>query len=1350
MKQIYFISFFLLQAFFSYSQTIRSSISNRHINAFSQDDQGYIWIATAKGLCRYDGYEYKIFYNEKGNANSLPSDNVNDVYVDSRNKMWLTTNSGICRYNPNDMSFVRYPMMNIEKYCLGIIEYGENILTYGLGGIYKIDEQKCVIESCLAIDGQVINSLTVDKKNNLWCTYDKTILCFDASFNLLRKLNLDVELYCSFICDDGDILFGTKAGFLRVNSDTYDIDPFSYPGEMTKMQIKIITSIGEHILLIGTKNQGVLFYDTKENRLISSLEMNMFTEVKSNEISCSFIDKDHNVWLGTFDDGFIVSTENNRVFNTDKKLYHYVYNKFVTRIVEDEDHNLWIGTRYGGLIGYNTHTGIFTEYNSSTFKSFSGFTNNFVQSLFIDGDNRIWIGYDNSLIICRLNGGRIFLLKSYEEVGDVVTITEDANHRIWTGSSIHGITVYNSDMTKYTRLMPSPGTLNNITKIISLSDTKMLFSSYMDNVYTIDINTLRPSLFSDNPDFKAYGKNAITLYENGNYIWIGTYGNGLCQYDKETHQIKSYSLYEGLESDDILSLVEDDNHTLWMSTSFGLSKMELKSGDIQTFLASDGTGGDQFHEKCALKRQNGEIMFGGNHGITEVLPCDIKTSSHQIPVLLEDLKIFNHSIHIGDNDRILDKHISRMNKIVLNHKQNVFSLDFVGLAYDAPQRTNYAYKLEGFDKEWNYVGNFRRASYSNLPAGDYIFEVKAQNRDGVWSDSYKLLSIQMLPAPWLHPSAIVLYIVTLIAIIYGCVYIYVKLKLGKERLIMAEKKVDREKALTQMKINFFTNVSHELRTPLTMVCAPVKLLMEEKKWMEDRDSAFLLGLINNNVERLLKLIDQLLDFDKIVNNTLLLRVSKNDIIQQVKIIIDNYRLYATEKKICIQLECQYNELMIMYDVDKMDKIINNLLFNAMKYTNENGHVKVRIELTKEPDNAFNLPVDNESVYLQISVEDDGIGIDNDDMKYLFERFKRLIHDEQNALSPGGSGIGLNYVKCLVENHKGHIVAKRGEEKGMTFIFILPMDDDAYVSSEYEVTDDNTHNVKPTPDLVTSEETEMFEHVDESADSPSVLVVEDHAEMRMFIRHILRVKYHVITACDGNEGYEKALDCVPDIVISDILMPNMNGYELCGKIKEDSKLCHIPVVLLTAKTMEKDHIEGYLQGADIYLNKPFTPPLLLSVIKNIFANRERQKHLLLVNSGNEDKQEDTVKQELNPLDQRFMNKLYDYINSNLSNSDLNVNLLGRELGFSRTNFYRKVKALTGTTPTDFLRVYRLNRAAELILKEEYSFNEISEMAGFGTQSHFSTSFKKHFGMTPKEYKDKYSNFPGKKRIECDNF
>lgn len=1319
----------------SSSQTIKSSISNQHINGFCEDKYGYMWIATAKGLCKYNGYDYIHYYNNSSNAFSIPSDFITNIYLDSKQELWITTDKGGCKYDYETDKFINltYPELENSPFEYGCFEDKDELFIFGFNGIKIIDKNNFTAKRNKGLPDLIVTTMIEDKNSNIWfgSKMSEAIYFYQKDVNQVEQLSIpsSTEIYCSYKCTNENIWFGTNKGLLIVDVDAKKIIQPEAINEhnqlLSKLRITQIQQMDQSTILIGTENKGAFFYNILSNKLYTAKENNFFPENKSVHITSFYKDSWQNIWMGTFDNGYYFELNSPKRFNKNRKLNAVTDGKFITRIAEDKIGNLWFGTRYDGLIYYDKKNQKETYYNSSNFEPLKKINNNLIQSLYIDSDDNLWIGFYNNIIYCHINNGNIISYTTFQTKSDIMTITEDSMGRIWVGSDSEGIFIY--DLKKKQEMIQIPITnnvWNNVTYITKLKSGEMIFSVYNDGIYIVDPTTLIPRpLFTHKEHLQSLCKRVIFLFEDNNQnLWIGTYGNGAIFYNKNSDNYTYFGSYDGLPSNDILGIVDDKKKNIWLSTSYGLSMFDIKNKTFLNYFYEDGTGGNQFHEKSTMKSSNGLLYFGGNHGITYFDTEDTETQYHPIKVILEDLKILNISEVPDDTDKgVLKKHISQTSSIILNHKQNVFSIDYSAIHLNSNRKINYAYTLNGFDEGWNYVNDHRRATYSNLPAGEYTFNVMAQNPDGTWSNEPTSLLIEVKAAPWASKAAIIAYVLLAIILVYLSIYIYIRLKLSSARIALIEKERESEKEMTAMKIRFFSNISHELRTPLSMIYAPIKKMIENDT--DKPTQQYLLQLVNFNIERLLRLIDQLLDFEKMESDTLIFSVSEVDIAEVIKKLILSFSFHSQEKNIDIKLNIPSDPLNVHIDGDAFLKILNNLLSNAIKYTPDNGHVIIDISIIDEAPSGFKLS-EKAPQYLQVKVIDDGIGMRKEDVKLLFQRHKRF---NENNKSISGKGIGLNYVKRLLEKQNGGIIAQPGEKNGMIFSFIVPINN---IPNKAEELSDVIHSMYEHEILIPKKDVVV------TKEQKTILIVEDNAELKSFLYVLLREEYNVLTASNGVEGYEKAKEEEIDLIVSDVLMPMMNGYELCYKIKNDAELCHIPFIILSAKGLPENLIEGYSQGADIYLNKPFNPEVLNTIIKNAFVNIERRRRSIGQIDINIDNKEEAIGDqetiELNPLDEKFLQSLYQYINKDLSNSELNVTVIGKELGFSRTGFYRKIKALTGHSPNDFLRIYRLNKAAELIIKEEYTISEICDMTGFGTHSYFSSSFKKHFGVSPKDY------------------
>jgi len=1321
----------------------RADLSNDHIYTIAQDSLGFIWAGTANGLCKSYGKSYDLFFHDKKDPQSIPANNISALYVTSDSTLWVATSRGICARRPGRTSFERYTTPDSdtgpEIHVSGFVEYDGHLLIYGYNGLYEADIQNHIITTRLKFDRKELTSATIDSTGYLWVSDGSELLRIDRTLRIVSKSTLTSgkHVLSMITGNSGHLLLGTTDG-LRI----FDIDAnriMTGPRDFDGTAINAITRLNHEAVIVCTSTRGAIIWQEDTDKGTRSYHNIDMTEIPSADITAAMVARDGNIWIGSFDLGLFMVADRKPIFATDSRLKQVLSSMFVTRVTADGNGRLWIGTRYNGVLGFNPADGSHTWYSARTTPWLNDLNSNFVQEMYIDSKGRLWMGYGDALVACDiLTDGRLRQIKAWPRTGNVVTIAEDNSGRIWAGTSEGGIHIIGTDMERQNRIVSTLSGSNNITRIVPLDSSKLIFSVYNDNIYVIDTGTMVSEVLDNR--WQSEWSSAIDLKQDSRgRLWIGTYGNGLLCYNREDGSLRKY--FDFL-SNDIVAVEEDTGGNIWLSSSYGLYRIDGHTGGIRTYLKRDGIGGNQFHEKCRYVNRDGHIYFGGNYGIEEIMPSNVDTTSTRIPIYLTDITL----LHEAGNDttRTINTDATYVNTIELDHDNNAIDLGFTGLCYDAPEHMQYAYMLKGLDDIWIYSGTHNRAVYSNLPAGHYSFMAVVKNSDGHWSEPTHLLDITVREAPWLHPLAITAYVLVALMLILIFNRLYLRARMAKKRYALAQMQVEQERRNTENKVTFYNNISHELRTPLTMVYAPVKMLRSHYRELPPRQVESNLEFIDKNIDRLLRLTNQLLSFRDIKDQSLPLKVGRHDVVAQLDSLVRIYNIYAAEKDISVRLVCPYPQLTVTYDSDKLDKIVNNLLFNATKYTPVHGHITVEASLIAAPGGTG---VTQSATWLGIRVIDDGIGIDAGGLTGLFERFRRLVNPERRD-KINGFGIGLNFVRHLVSVHKGTIYADRNRVKGMTFTVAIPVADDAYTPDEHAADDSDalrrtlglgpdTESIRQTPDndagtlrndLSYTSAVDTAENA--GPEKPRLLVVEDSPEMNAFISDIFTDRFEVITAYDGAEGLHRALESVPDVIITDVMMPGMDGYAFTAAVKADPAICHVPVIMLTAKTSDEDRISGYKSGADMYLAKPFNPDVLISMVGGLMARKERMRSEIVADAGRTPtaKAED----ELAPLDRQFLDKLYAYIEENLDNCEFNVNLLGREMGFSRTNLYRKIKALTGVTPIDLLRVCRLNRAAELLLTRKYSILEISEMTGFGTQSHFSSLFKRHFGVSPRDY------------------
>ena len=768
-----------------------------------------------------------------------------------------------------------------------------------------------------------------------------------------------------------------------------------------------------------------------------------------------------------------------------------------------------------------------------------------------------------------------------------------------------------------------------------------------------------------------------------------------------------------------------------MSTENGISKFIPEEERFENYADKHLSSRLRFSEAASLYTSWGNLMYGTSEGIFLFKPDSLRKSTYVPPLVFSKLLISNEDVTPGENS-VLQRSLDDTRRLKLSHKENIFTIQFAALDYTDPSEIQYAYILEGFEKSWNYVGKQRMATYTNLPKGDYVFKVRSTNAEGVWTENTRLLDIEVLPSFWETPFAYFLYVLFVLLIIVTAVYILFTIYRLKHEVSV-------EQQMTNMKLRFFTDISHELRTPLTLISGPVEYVLSNKRLPADVREQ--LQVVERNTNRMLHLINQILDFRKIQNKKMKMQVQRVDVVAFTRKVMENFDSVAEEHRIDFLFETEKPGLYLWIDADKYEKIIFNLLSNAFKYTPNGKMIKVFIHEDKDT--------------VSIGVQDQGIGIAENKKKSIFVRFENMV--DRNLFNPS-TGIGLSLVKELVEMHKALISVDSKLGEGSCFKIDFQKGKEHYDDSVEFMQDDATvclevqrQQTEETVSPQSETEREAQENEDMATSKGLMLLVEDNAELRIFLRSIFSPEYRIVEAADGMEGCDKALKLLPDIIISDVMMPEKDGIAMTRELRADMTTSHIPIVLLTAKSSIESKLEGLEYGADDYITKPFSATYLKARVKNLLVQRQKLQVLYrqdLMSAGMAipvsdeqtekrltDNSETDKSPVMSPNDRKFMDRLVEFMEKNMDNGELIVDDFVHELAVSRSVFFKKLKTLTGLAPIEFIKEMRINRAVQLIETGEYSMTQISYMVGINDPRYFSKCFKQKMGMTPTEYRDK---------------
>lgn len=1362
------------------NHTTSSGLSSNKVNAMLQDKNGFLWFATEDGLNRFDGYEFKVYRNNPADSLSLSDNNIWTLFEGADGDLWIGTKSGgLSRYNYNSDSFSNWIIDSSyrENGITSIFEDVDRNLWIGTyrNGLYLFDYRNGDFrnwnfdpDNTRSLSNNYITKIIQDYKGNLWIsTYnglnkfsprisDKVfdrfyhqagnpetinaslIWCLKHSkyFNNeiwvgtlhgLSRINVDdnvitqipvaVENNLAFgnsissvledVIDNEEILWlGSYGGLIRYNIQSGETKRYlnneNFEGSLVNNQINYVFKDHSGVLWIITED-GISKWSSKAVKFKSRFfhREGLYSLSLFNKKNISALKKSFNevVWVGTSDGLYSFSFDflNSKpsapflVFFNGKKIWSLEWGR---------DSNLWVGTYGWGLFRFDikTQKAFPVEIKSTVFQSEAY---KYVKSILADKQGNIWVGFwGGGLARLKENDYKIWINQKNNKYSlshnDVWSIIEDRFGNIWIGTNGGGINLYDKDTDNFIRFSSTSGK-NNLSS---------------NTIYTI--------CESKNP--KANNKLLSTI------LWIGT-SNGLNKITFNNSElininktlnvnVKVFSIKNGLPDNSVKSIVEDNNGNLWIGTSNGLSKFDPIDEKFINYSSADGLYGNDFNYSTALKTNDGLILFGSSEGLNVFNPSEIKQSDYKPPVLITDFQLFNKSVSVGDGS-LLKKNIIYTNKITLSHDQNIFSFQFSALDYNSPHSINYAYKMEGFDDEWIYSGSRRYAAYTNLAPGTYNFMVKSTNSDGVWNGKYTSIKLEINQPWWKTVWAYLLYFVIIILGLFAIRRFELNRTKLRNELKMRQFEAQKMKEIENVKSRFFANLSHEFRTPLMLIKGPIEQL---KNGEVSSNLSDYYDLIHRNTEKLHTLIDQLLELTQLEAETIPVKARKENIVTILRGIFYSFKTFADQKNIALDFSSYDTTICAWVDRDKLEKVINNLLSNAVKFTPEGGLISFYILKNKIDENEF----------AEIKISDTGIGIPKEKLNQIFDRFYQV--DDSSGRNYGGSGIGLSLVKELVDLHKWSIEVESEKGKGTTFILSIPLSDN-YLSENQIIREYNTEidgSNKKLSEIeslsrVKVDDGDYSSQKEANNSNPTILVVEDSSDVREYIVSLLQNDYKIIEAEDAEAGLKRAIDLMPDLILSDIMMPGTDGLEFCRQIKTNLQTSHIPLILLTAKVSQQNKIEGLETGADDYVTKPFNFKELSLRIKNLIEQRKKLKEKF-----SKEIKIEPEKVTANSLDKEFLEKALLVAEKNIFDLTFDLESFAKEMFLSRSQLHRKMVAITGQAPGEFLRIFRLKKAARLLHEKKLSVTQVALEVGFSSPSHFTKAFQQYFNCLPSDF------------------
>ena len=1344
-------------------ETIKEGISKVGIYTIIQDNNGFIWIGTnGSGLYKFDGLDYTSYKFMQEDATSISSNLVFSSYLDKDNDLWIGTEDGLNLYDRDLDQFKKISVDELEGEnisVLSILEYN-GILYIGTRnyGLFSLNLKTRKVDRIVTKDGSIpsVNSIKVNKSGTIFLGTSLGLREVDiANSQIIKPKSLadisstifEIPIQYMLVDAENNLLVGSYGnGIYKFNVEDKNIVSFSN-FTITNKRILSIVQLADNTLLIGSENDG-LFHLSSSGALIKTYLYNKADKnsIRSNSIWSLFVDNNQRIWMGYYNNGVVVSDHLFDKFDNIESVENNpnsLQTGSVTGIVKDANDKLWITMDGGGIDVFDIKTSKVDHINRSNDKTYSGLTSNHIQAIYIDSKKNIWAGsWDNGIYILKDGSKKITNINIKNSNGKllsnaILSIAEDNEGVIWIGTFYTGVYTFNPK----TNVLTHHNSKEFVKHGINTSDVRKILVDIDGSIWLgtttglFKINNkegklsissfVKPMAKSNNNQRSS--THILSLYEStDNYIWIGTRGAGLCRYDKKTDEFKWFNKFSGLKEENIASIIEDKKGDIWVSGNSGITKLDLKTNEVVNYTTNDGLLSDDFNFNAALRDEEGKLYFGNYKGVDFFNPKDLSTNSSVPSLYFTGLKIFNKEVVPNEENAPLTKTITETTSLEFNYKQSVFTINYTGINYTRPEKNQYAYYLEGLEESWNYVGNQRSATYTNLDYGDYVFKLKAANNDGLWNETPLELRIKILPPWWKSNWALASYI-----LLFGLgVLLLNKITRNriKEKELIKNERTQRiqEEILNKNKLQFFTNISHEFRTPLTLILNPLKDIMRDKSLNLPEKVKSKHSTIYRNSDRLFRLINELMDLRKLEFDKVRVRASELNLVDFTKNIVLFFKEEALNRNIFLSLDTEMSSIKTWADQSMLEKIIFNILSNAMKVTPDNGVINVNL-IDNDEDYILPLISSTKPVkVVEIVISDTGKGLEKEQVNKIFERFYQV--ESLNKTYYGGTGIGLEVVSSFVNLHKGKIEVTSKINEGTTFRIILPKGKEHFSADEIksfileEDLPKKEINFIPENKIPGKDEEDEKEKI--ASKKYTILVVEDNTELRNYLKTELSKTYKVLSAINGVEGLKIAEKSFPDVILTDVIMPEMDGFEFCRRIKTDIKTSHIPLLMLTAKARIDDRIEGIEHGSDAYMTKPFDMRLLTLRLSQLITSRKLifDKYFSEVSGAKENTNATSI-------DKEFINRVLAYIGENISNSSLSVEELANELNLSKSQSYRKIKSLTGQTPNELLRRIRLERAYQILETGSAFISEVGFKVGFSSASYFTKCFKAHFGKLP---------------------
>ena len=1312
-----------------------NGLSSNTITSIKQDKFGQIWLGTSNGLNKYNSKDFKVFRNIPRDKYSLSNSEINDILIDKEGYVWIGTINGLNRYDPKKNKFRRFYRRPSNKFSLSnsliicSLEMPKGNIWFGTANgvsIYnkKNGKFKRFLQGNSFKNAKPIHDIYRDKKGRTWL----------ATNNGIIKVVLD-------------------------ENKKFAITEYNIDDSRTNFNINTIIEIAPNLIGLGTKFDGLLYFDVETNKFINPKNLNI---PKNLDIRDLEFDNKKNLWIGTTSGIFIVNPQNKTILSPNfEQKNNGVTKNYIRKFFKDKNGCMWLATQNRGVIMWDesyqnfTHFKNHNSYNNIANSIVSGTNrkiyygtengvvnvlnnngeiselltlnddnrniNTPIKSLFYYKEDLLFIGTQNRGIICynissKLENKGLLSkeLNDYLKNVTVYDIKKDSKNNLFIGTSGKGLVIYNLE-TKKLENFNRPKIATNIVKSIYIDEKDNAIIGGIGGVSTLSVDEkdiIKIDNYFNDKQFTTY--NVSSVYKDSNNInWIGTTTRGI--YSIRNNKIKQTRIISRNKFSTVNSILEDSKGVLWLSTDKGIIKYNSKTQE--SFLYNQNNIiNNNFRPNSSLKIDD-ELYFGNLNGLTKFNPDKIIKVSKVPKVILSELKIKNEVIAINEEDGILSNSLKYTDVLELNHYNSNFSISFALPNFINPEGNRYAYRLKGLDDTWMSTKQ-TEAFFTLQNAGTYEFQVRAANHDNVWSKKMTKIKIIVHPAPWRTWWAYIIYILIILSVFYGVFWFLQSKERLKNKLELEYLENKRIEELNKSKLQFFTNISHEFRTPLTLILGPLQNILND--YTGTNAIYKKLKIVESSANHLLRLINRLMDFRKLESNQLELKAAEGNIVKFLREIYLSFSEHAKNGNYNYTFKTSDEEILVYFDRYKLERVFYNLISNALRFTPSPGTISIEVKKLK-----------NE---VEIQIIDSGVGIPDEFLDKIFDRFFEIPKDERSKnIYNKGTGIGLSIAYNIVKLHYGSITANNNKTQGSNFTVKIPLGNkhlkNSEIQQDFKISDDISQYVIQMEPLKFN--STLLDKNTLKDKQYTILIVEDNVVLRSFIKEILKPKYNILVAENGKVALEKAVKHLPDLIISDVIMPEMVGTELCSKIKTNMATSHIPVILLTSRTALIYKFEGLESGADDYISKPFDLKEFHLKIQNLLLSKQRIKDRFASNENYTD-----IEVSLPSLDEKLLAKAFNIVNKNIANQDFNIDMFAELLGVSRSILFTKIKAWANTTPNDFIQGIRLNYAAKLLEKNKFNVSEVSYKVGFKRPKYFSQCFQKKFDLTPSKYAKKF--------------